>query len=268
VAVSLFLPSEGAAAGEAGPLIFYREYTTLPDPTSGVQATYYDNRDLTGATLIRLEPRIDTDYGTGSPFPNLGPDQFSVWWSGRVLADRAETYRFYTQTDDGTRLWVDGVALVDDWTDHGVVENSGTITLTAGRHDLRMQFYDNGGGALARLLWSSPSTPKAVVPTDHLSPPRTGLRGEYYAGITLAGPAPDPGGRHGELQLGHRVRRPERRRRTDQRPVDRPGHPHLRPDVPVLHQLRRRVPAVGQQHPCWSTTGSTRARPNAAAPSP
>ncbi len=189
VAVSLFLPSEGAAPGEAGPLIFYREYSTVPDSSTGVQATYYDNQDLTGSTLTRLEPRIDTDYGTASPSPNLGPDQFSVQWTGQVAVDRAETYRFYTQTDDGARLWVDGVPLVNDWTDHGVVENSGTIALTAGLHDLRMQFYDNGGAALARLLWSSPTTPKAVVPTDHLAPPRSGLRGEYYAGIALAGPA-------------------------------------------------------------------------------
>lgn len=188
VAVSLFLPSEAAAPGEAGPLIFYREYATLPDPASGVQATYYDNLDLTGSTLTRVEPRIDIDFGAGSPSPNLGADQFSVRWSGRVLADRAETYRFHTQTDDGARLWIDGTPLVNDWTDHGVVENSGTIALSAGRHDLRMEFYDNGGGALARLLWSSPTTPKAVVPADHLSQPRTGLRGEYYAGITLTGP--------------------------------------------------------------------------------
>jgi hypothetical protein len=187
LAVSLFLPSEGAAPGEAGPLIFYREYVTLAEPTSGVQATYFDNRDLTGSTLTRVEPRIDINYGTGSPSPNLGPDQFSVRWSARLLADRTETYRFYTQSDDGARLWVDGVLIVDDWTDHGVVENSGTIALSAGRHDLHMEFYDNGGAALARLLWSSPSTPKAVVPADHLSPPRTGLRAEYYAGITLTG---------------------------------------------------------------------------------
>jgi hypothetical protein len=187
VVVSLFLPSEGAAPGEGGPLIYFREYVTPADPTTGVQATYFDNRDLTGSTLTRVEPHIDVNYGSGSPSPNLGPDQFSVRWSGRVLVDRAETYRFYTQTDDGARLWVDGTLVVDDWTDHGVVERSGTVALSAGRHDLRMEFYDNGGAALARLLWSSPSTPKAVVPADHLSPPRTGLRGEYYTGITLTG---------------------------------------------------------------------------------
>lgn len=195
VAVCLFLPSEGAAPAEGGPLIYFREYDVLADPTAGVAATYFDNQDLTGSTLTRFEPRIDLDFGNGRPAPNLGADQFSVRWAGQVLADAAQTYRFYTQTDDGARLWVDGVQLVDDWTDHGVVENSGTIALSAGRHDLRMEFYDNGGSALARLLWSSAGTPKAVVAADHLSRPRTGLLGQYFAGITLTGPArtrPDP----------------------------------------------------------------------------
>ena len=45
-------------------------------------------------------------------------------------------------------------------------ENSGTIALTGGqRYDIRMEFYENGGGATARLLWSGPSVPKAVVPS-------------------------------------------------------------------------------------------------------
>ena len=107
-----------------------------------------------------------------------------------MLADRTETYTFYTQTDDGARLWVNGVQLVNDWTDHGVVENRGSIPLIAGRkYDLVMEYYDNGGGALARLLWSSPRTPKAVVPADHLFQPSNGLTGDYFAGITLTGPA-------------------------------------------------------------------------------
>jgi PA14 domain len=189
VAVSLFVPSEGAAPGEGGPLIYFREYSVLADPVAGVVATYFDNQGLTGSTLTRIEPRIDIDFGTGRPSPNLGADQFSVRWTGQVLADKSQTYRFFTQTDDGARLWVDGVQLIDDWTDHGVVENSGTIALSAGRHPLTMEFYDNGGSALARLLWSSADEAKAVVPANHLSQPRTGLLGEYYSGITLTGPA-------------------------------------------------------------------------------
>jgi len=60
---------------------------------------------------------------------------------------------------------------VNNWTDHSATENSGTISLTGGqRYDLRMEFYENGGNATARLLWSHASIPKAVVPNARLRP--------------------------------------------------------------------------------------------------
>jgi hypothetical protein len=69
------------------------------------------------------------------------------------------------------RLWVDGVRVVSNWTNHGTTENSGTIALTGGqRYDITMEFYEDTGNATARLLWSSASTPKAVVPRDRLFP--------------------------------------------------------------------------------------------------
>ena len=190
IVATLFVPSEGAAPGEAGQLVYYREYLTLPTPGTGLSATYFDNPDFTGSTLVRTDPRIDVDFGTGPPSANLGAGQFAIRWTGQVLADWTETYTFYTQTDDGARLWVNGVQLVNDWTDHGIVENRGSIPLLAGRrYDLVMEYYDNAGGAFARLLWSSPSTPKAVIPAHHLFPPSNGVTGEYFAGITLTGPA-------------------------------------------------------------------------------
>jgi PA14 domain len=196
VVATMFLPSEGAASGEAGQLVYYREYATTPNPATGLSATYFDNLDFTGSTLVRTDPQVDFDFGTSAPSPNLGPDQFAVRWCGQVLADRTETYTFYTQTDDGARLWVNGVQLVDDWTDHGIVENSGSIPLVAGRkYDIRMEYYDNGANGFAKLLWSSPGTPKAVIPADHLFPPNNGLTGNYFAGIALNGAArtrPDP----------------------------------------------------------------------------
>ena len=49
------------------------------------------------------------------------------------------------------RLWVNGQLIVNNWTDHAPTENSGTIALTAGqRYDIRMEFYENGGGATAQ----------------------------------------------------------------------------------------------------------------------
>ncbi|MFH1719871.1 MAG: carbohydrate binding domain-containing protein, partial [Planctomycetota bacterium] len=74
--------------------------------------------------------------------------------------------------DDGVRLWVDGELLVDNWVDRGAAEDWGTIDLIAGNtYSLVMEYYENTGGATAELRWSSPRTPKALVPQAALSLP-------------------------------------------------------------------------------------------------
>ena len=131
-----------------------------------------------------------------SPAPGVVPeDLFSVRWSGQVQTKLSEGYTFYLQSDDGVRLWVNGVKLIDNWVNQGTTETSGSITLTAGeKYDIVVEYYENTGEAVAKLLWSSPSIPKAIIPQTQLYPGTippagegsgTGLRGYYYDNIYL-----------------------------------------------------------------------------------
>jgi len=138
----------------------------------GLKGDYYNNMDFTGFILTRVDSGVNFDWGTGSPDLSIGADTFSVRWTGQVVALFSETYTFYTLSDDGVRLWVNGVQLVNNWTDHPPTENSGTIALSAGvRYPIQMDFYENGGGASAALSWSSPSQPREIIPANRLFPP-------------------------------------------------------------------------------------------------
>jgi hypothetical protein len=65
---------------------------------------------------------------------------------------------------------VNNQLVVNNWTDHAPTENSGTIALTGGRwYEIKMEYYENGGGATAKLSWSSPSRPKEIIPPSRLS---------------------------------------------------------------------------------------------------
>jgi len=137
--------------------------------TPGLRGEYYNNSDFTSLALLRTDPTIDFEWARGSPDPAIGADTFSVRWTGQVRPIYSETYTFYTVSDDGVRLYVDGELLIDNWTLHGATEDSGTIELVAGQLvDIEMELYENAGYAVGRLLWSSPTQAKEIVPTSQL----------------------------------------------------------------------------------------------------
>ena len=146
-------------------------HATSASCSNGLRVTYYDNIDFTGPTVNRVDPNVSTDWGTGSPDPAIGVDLFSARWTGQVLADFSETYTFETEADDNIRLWVNDVLLVDGFKGgHNIIVGT-TIVLAAGqRYDIKIDYSDNTGGAMAKLRWSSPSVAKNFVPQDHLFP--------------------------------------------------------------------------------------------------
>jgi len=138
-------------------------------------ANQYPATAFSGApTLTRTDPAIDFAWGSGSPDPSISADHFTARWTGSIQAQFSEPYTFYTTSDDGVRLIfsLNGQQLtnVDSWIDQAPTEHSGPpLTLVAGqRYNVEMDYYENGGGAVAKLAWSSPSTPKAVIPTTQL----------------------------------------------------------------------------------------------------
>jgi hypothetical protein len=136
---------------------------------TGLNGEYYDAMNFTQRKLTRTDATVNFDWGTGSPNAAIGPDTFSVRWTGQVQPQFSQTYTFYARTDDGVRLWVNGALLVDKWIDQGPTEWSGTIALTGGtKYNIQMDYYENGGGAVAQLSWSSPSQTKQIIPQSRL----------------------------------------------------------------------------------------------------
>ena len=162
----------GSGAGTTSAKAVLGDYELTPVSASGLTAQYFGAKDLTNLRLTRTDATVDFNWGTGSPDPVLPVDTFSVRWTGKVLPRYSQTYTFSVQSDDGVRLWVNGQLLIDNWTDHSVIENTGSVSLVAGKpYDLKLEYYENTGGATARLLWSSPSQVKQIIPAAQLSTP-------------------------------------------------------------------------------------------------
>jgi hypothetical protein len=114
---------------------------------------YFNNSTLSGdPILVREDVAIDFDWGTGSPyFILVDDDLFSVRWT-RTLEFRPEVYRFTVTADDGARLWVNDRLLIDAWRDQPPTTYNADIYLT-GFATIEMHYYENMGGATARLSW-------------------------------------------------------------------------------------------------------------------
>ena len=122
--------------------------------------------------LSRIDPTVDFDWGDGSPDPSVNIDKFSGRWVGHVEVPIAGKYNFYTITDDGAHLYVDGQLVINQWVLQGMTPaSSGFIDLTAGLHDIQMEFFENYGGAGARLGWQGPIVGSGIIKSIYLWPP-------------------------------------------------------------------------------------------------
>jgi len=150
-------------------------------PVNAFRGDYFDNADLTNMKLNRTDPKIDFDWGFGSPDPSIGPDTFSVRWTGNWDFSVAGRYRFTMTADDGMRVWVDTAVVLDAWILQPATTYGADVDLTAGRHLIRVEDFDDTQEAVARSERTRP-------PPRRSRPPSRGRRGR--SGTRSPSPAP------------------------------------------------------------------------------
>ena len=149
----------------------------------GLEGEYFATADLAGTpAFTRRDVRIDFDWGTlGRPggsrspgFAEVGPDAFSVRWSGRLSPRNSGLHTLVLTADDGARLFlrrsgaVSFTNWIDAWTSPGT--HSVAVPLEEGaRYDVRIEYRELSGPARVRLAWSSPAFPEETVDVASLA---------------------------------------------------------------------------------------------------
>jgi len=134
---------------------------------------YFANRDLSGApALVRNDRNLEFNWGGGSPGPGLPADNFSARWT-RTLGFEQGNYRFRARVDDGVRLFVDDLPVIDAWRE-GPATHTGYRFLRAGPHKLRVEYFEGVGEANISAWWDRFES-------------FSGWRGEYFNNPDLAG---------------------------------------------------------------------------------
>ncbi len=152
--------------------------TPTPDPNALNiwYGQYYNSQDLfEPATIRRYEPGnpfLNLDWRGGSPGAGLPNDGFSGSLTRIQEFPSTDNYVFDFTVDDGGRLFIDGVLIIDEWRNGGARTVQASRSLSKGAHTIRIEFYEATGSARVALSWKSNYT---------------GWRGRYYANTDRTG---------------------------------------------------------------------------------
>lgn len=122
-------------------------------PTNAWLGEYFGNPDVAGAPAVtRHDADIGFDWGLNAPVGGVPSDYFSVRWR-RTASFYGDNYGFCAMADDGVRIYVDGQLILGEWHGSHAVTYCSEAAMTAGMHEITVEYYDAGGGALIYVWW-------------------------------------------------------------------------------------------------------------------
>jgi hypothetical protein len=143
----------------------------LPLPGQGLRYEYYEGSwsalpDFGALTPVKVGTVSNFDIGVRNQ-----NDNFAFRFTGEIAAPADANYTFYTSSDDGSKLYIDDIQVVDNDGLHGPQWREGTIYLTAGQHKIVVTMFELGGGEqlLVEVESAEAAIPRIPIPDDVLS---------------------------------------------------------------------------------------------------
>ena len=135
------------------------ELLTTPEGQPGLRGEYFAGSDFNELKATRIDAGVDFDWGNEPPMAGMPNQNWTARWTGYITVPKTADYTFSACSDDGARLWVNNEKLVDNWRVQAPTTVSATkaVHLEAGKkYPIRFEYWQEGGGALARLSWKMP----------------------------------------------------------------------------------------------------------------
>ena len=139
----------------------------------GWNGDYFNNIDLSGTPVVTRDDGSAVNFlWPQSPAPGVNSDYFGVRWR-RTMAFNAAPYQFTYNHDDGGRLYIDGVEVLDEWFPQWPTTYTVTRVMTRGQHTIMIEYHNTLGPADAHvsIAEQAPATATATAsdtpgPTD------------------------------------------------------------------------------------------------------
>ena len=135
---------------------------------SGLNVKYYEGSWSAIPDFSTLTPVFEDVASIPTPTIRNIDDHYGLQFSGYISIGTAGTYTFYTNSDDGSNLYIDGTLVVSNDGLHGIQERSGVITLDIGRHQIQVDFFEAAGDAVLEASYEGPGLAKQIIPVNVL----------------------------------------------------------------------------------------------------
>jgi mono/diheme cytochrome c family protein len=93
-----------------------------------------------------------------------GDQSFGLRFTGQIEIPKDGAWTFWTKSDDGSKLAIDGKVVVDNDGIHAPSEKEGKVTLTEGVHAIRVDFIQGNGGHELAAYWQGPGVNRQPIP--------------------------------------------------------------------------------------------------------
>jgi len=120
--------------------------TTTLSGTDAVDYEYYAGKWFSLPNFDFLTPISVGKLDGFNLTPAQRADEFAIRFKSKINIPQSGSYTFYTTSDDGSQLFIDGQLVVNNNGLHAPVEKQGSINLTAGLHDIQVTYMELSGG--------------------------------------------------------------------------------------------------------------------------
>ncbi len=141
-----------------------------PEPKGepGLVYKYYEGFWGKLPRFEKLKPKAIGKVSNFSLTPRLQDDYFAFTFEGYIDIKLEGNYTFYLNSNDGSKLFIDGVEVVRNDYVHAPREKSGSVTLAAGLHEILVTYFEKENKEVLDVLFSGPGVQKQLIPNDIL----------------------------------------------------------------------------------------------------
>ena len=155
-------------------LFFGLSWSIINAQSGGLKAEYFRGRNFEQKMAFRTDAKVDFFWDNVSPIAGLGSENYSIRWSGLILAPATGTYVFSGVVDDGIRVKVGGITIIDNWGLNDNTPVTGAIKMAKGSYyNIEVEYFNGPREGEIRLKWEVPiegtnrRNPKTVIESKY-----------------------------------------------------------------------------------------------------